>query len=208
MWDGIDGKSGAHYSNSDVDDVIPCTDCTDRNVTAQAGEAAVLPCTCPPDQPPYLVWQKTVGDQILVVRTYRGEDNTEDNQAEEYRNRTELKLTESCSLTLLSVTPSDQGLYTCYYRTEPITHERICLEVTEIQSPPEKLWTVQKTVVTSSVCGLLIMVIISVAAAVYVGITRKNRRRMNGKVKKMCSLQLPFTIRSSCVHPYVCLETL
>ncbi|CAM4505706.1 unnamed protein product [Leuciscus chuanchicus] len=157
-----------------------CTDCTDRNVTAQAGEAAVLPCTCPPDQPPYLVWQKTVGDQILVVRTYRGEDNTEDNQAEEYRNRTELKLTESCSLTLLSVTPSDQGLYTCYYRTEPITHERICLEVTEIQAPPEKLWTVQKTVVTSSVCGLLIMVIISVAAAVYVGITRKNRRRMNG----------------------------
>lgn len=116
------------YSNSDGDDVIPCTDCADRNVTAQAGEAAVLPCTCPPDQPPYLVWQKDVGNQTLVVSAHR--DNTEDKPAEEYRNRAELKLTGSCSLTLLSVTPSDQGLYTCYYRTGPITHELIYLEVT------------------------------------------------------------------------------
>lgn len=53
----------------------------------------------------------------------------------------------------------------------------------EIQPLPEKLWSVQKTVVTSSVCGLLVTVIISVTAAVYVGIARKNRRRMNGKVK-------------------------
>lgn len=131
IWDGIDDKSGAHYSsransNSDVDDVIPCTDCADHNVTAQAGGAAVLPCTCPPDQPPYLVWQKTVGNKTLVVSAYRGEDM----QAEEYRNRAELKLTENCSLTLLNVTPSDQGLYMCYYRTEPITHDNIYLEVT------------------------------------------------------------------------------
>lgn len=52
----------------------------------------------------------------------------------------------------------------------------------EIQPPPEKVWTVKETVVTSSVCVILAIVMIIVAVAVYVGIARKNRRQMNGKV--------------------------
>lgn len=158
-----------------------CTDCADRNITAQAGEAAVLPCTCPPGQPPYLVWQKGVSEPMLVVYNYRRDDDTEDKQSKVYHNRTEVKLTENCSLKILSVTPSDQGLYLCYYQTGPIRHDIINLTVTEIQPPPEKVWTVKETVVTSSVCVILAIVMIIVAVAVYVGIARKNRRQMNGR---------------------------
>ncbi|KAK7162294.1 hypothetical protein R3I94_004829 [Phoxinus phoxinus] len=150
-----------------------CTDGADHNVTARAGEAAVLPCTCPPNLAD-LVWQKAiVGKQDLVV-----------DQAEEFRNRTELKLTENCSLTILRVTTTDQGLYTCYYRTGPVRHDSIYLEVTGQYNPqhhdPGESRSGQTTVVTSSVCVLLVIVIITVAAAVYVGIVRKNRRSMNG----------------------------
>ncbi|KAK7166808.1 hypothetical protein R3I93_006547 [Phoxinus phoxinus] len=157
-----------------------CTDGADHNVTARAGEAAVLPCTCPPNQPPYLVWQKVVGD--LVVDHYRGDDDRDD-QAEEYRNRTELKLTENCSLTILRVNTTDQGLYTCYYRKGPLRRDSIYLEVTAVSVDPQdpgESRSVQTTVVTSSVCVLLVIVIITVAAAVYVGIVRKKRRSMNG----------------------------
>ncbi|XP_077050940.1 uncharacterized protein LOC143701497 [Siphateles boraxobius] len=157
-----------------------CTDCAERNVTVQAGEPAVLPCTCPPDQPPFVVWQTTVRDQLLVVSDYRGEDNKEDKQADEYRDRTELKLTENCSLTLLNVTPSDEGTYTCYYQIGPVRQDIIYLQVTERPAPPERIWDVQKTVLTSSVCGILVLVFITVAVVVYVGISRRNRRQMNG----------------------------
>ncbi|KAG1937962.1 hypothetical protein F2P79_017836 [Pimephales promelas] len=150
------------------------TDCAEHNVTAQAGGAAVLPCTCPSGQPPYLVWQKAAGEQMLVVYNYRGEDDKDD-RAEEYRERTEL--TGNCSLKILSVTPSDQGLYQCYYQIRPVRQDDIYLQVTETQ----KIWTDPKTVATSSVCGLVVIVIITAAAAVYVGIYRKNRRQMNGE---------------------------
>uniref|UniRef100_A0A672PDD1 Immunoglobulin V-set domain-containing protein n=1 Tax=Sinocyclocheilus grahami TaxID=75366 RepID=A0A672PDD1_SINGR len=106
---------------------------TDRpviKVNAMVGEAAALPCMCPPDWPPYLVWQKSIGDQALVVNYYKDDDQEDNQMALEYRNRTELRLIGNCSLVIHSVWSSDQGLYICYYKKKPLRHEKIYLEVT------------------------------------------------------------------------------
>lgn len=109
---------------------ISSTDHPVVKVNAMVGEAAALPCMCPPDSPPYLVWQKTIADQALVVNYYKDDDQEENQMALEYRNRTELRLTGNCSLVIHSVCSSDQGLYTCYYKSKPLRHETIYLEVT------------------------------------------------------------------------------
>ncbi|RXN16631.1 myelin-oligodendrocyte glyco isoform X2 [Labeo rohita] len=148
----------------------------DINVKAMAGQAASLPCKCPPDWPPYLVWQKVTSEKPLVVNYYK-DDNQEDEQtAPEYRNRTELNLTGNCSLVFHRVRLSDRGLYECYYKTTPLRHEKIHLDITEQQQQmPKPDPNVQSLIVTSSVCGLLFIAL--TIAAVYVGITCRNRHQ-------------------------------
>ncbi|ROL45370.1 hypothetical protein DPX16_4711 [Anabarilius grahami] len=149
-------------------------DGADRNVTAVAGKEATLPCECPPDDPPYVVWQKDTGEEPLVVNSLKEDDKT----APEYHDRTELKLeTGNCSLVFYRVLPSDQGLYECYYKTKPLKHDKIYLDVTDNPQRVSDL-SIRKTVVSSSVCGILVIVI--AAAAVFVGITRRNRHQTNG----------------------------
>lgn len=97
-----------------------------------AGKEAALPCECPPDDPPYFVWQKAVGENRsnippLVVNSYKEDEKT----APEYHKRTKLKLeTGKCSLVFYKVLLSDQGLYECYYKTRPLKVNKIYLEVT------------------------------------------------------------------------------
>lgn len=151
-----------------------CNNLADITVTGTDGEAVSLPCKCPPDLPPYLVWQKVDGEQQLVVNYYKDDDQEDNITALEYRNRTELKLRGNCSLVFYRVSRSDQGLYECYYKISPLRHERIHLLVTEKQKQlPDQ--NVQSTIVTSSVCVFLIVIAI---AAVYVGITCRNRHQM------------------------------
>lgn len=156
-----------------------CSDHPVVKVNAMVGEAAALPCMCPPDSPPYLVWQKTIADQALVVNYYKDDDQEENQMALEYRNRTELRLTGNCSLVIHSVCSSDQGLYTCYYKSKPLRHETIYLEVTAKQvqekesDEPQSVWS---TIVMSSVCGFLV-ILITIAAA-YVIITCRNRHQI------------------------------
>ncbi|KAK2908474.1 hypothetical protein Q8A67_004311 [Cirrhinus molitorella] len=155
-----------------------CSDHADINVKAIAGQATSLPCKCPPNSPLYLVWQKVIGEQELVVNYYNDDDKEDKQTSPEYRNRTELKLTGNCSLVFHRVRLSDRGLYKCYYRTAPLRHDRIHLDVTarrDIPEPePDPDRSVQSTIVTSSVCGFLIVIAV---AAVYVGITCRNRQR-------------------------------
>lgn len=153
-----------------------CTDCADLNVTAFAGAAAVLPCKCPSNQPPFLVWQKAVGEQQLVVNYYRKEDDVDNQTAAEYRDRSELRLTGNCSLVLYRVNHSDTGLYQCFYQKTPLRHENIYLEVTD--KPTHETFRDTVTVVSSSVCGALVIVI--TAAAAYMGISCRKRRHMKG----------------------------
>lgn len=108
---------------------ISSTDLADITVTGKVGEAVSLPCKCPPDSPPYLVWQKVAGEQTLVVNYYKDDDQEDNPTALEYRNRTELHLRGNCSLVFHSVSPSDQGLYECYYQKSPLRCERIQLLV-------------------------------------------------------------------------------
>ncbi|XP_073699457.1 myelin-oligodendrocyte glycoprotein-like [Garra rufa] len=152
-----------------------CSDRADINVEAMAGEAASLPCKCPSDWPPFLVWQKVTSEQPLVVNYYEDNKQEDKHTAPEYRNRTELKLTGNCSLVFQRVHLSDQGLYVCYYQEKPLRHEKIHLFVTEQQRGiPEPDPNLQSTIVTSSVCGFLVIVIAIVA--VYLGITCRKRR--------------------------------
>lgn len=150
-----------------------CSDLADITVTSTDGEAVSLPCKCPPDWPPYLVWQKVAGEQRLVVNYYKDDEQEDNLTALEYRNRTELKLRGNCSLVFHRVSRSDQGLYECYYKISPLRHEIIHLLVTDKQQQDQN---VQSTIVTSSVCVFLIIVITT--AAVYVGITCRNRHQM------------------------------
>lgn len=165
-----------------------CTrsDLADTTVMGTDGEAASLPCKCPPDWPPYLVWQKVSGKQQLVVNYYKDSDQEDNDQednvtASEFRNRTELKLRGNCSLVFHRVTLSDQGLYECFYKITPLSLERIYLVVTE---KPEQMTSekVQSTIVSSSVSVVLIIVI--AIAAVYVGITCRNRQRREIEVEE------------------------
>ncbi|XP_067259486.1 myelin-oligodendrocyte glycoprotein-like [Chanodichthys erythropterus] len=153
-------------------------DGADHNVTAVVGKEAALPCECPPDDPPYVVWQKAVGENTsnippLVVKSNKEDEKT----APEYHNRTKLKRENGkCSLVFNKVLLSDQGLYECYYKTRPLKHDKIYLEVTDNQRVSDL--SIQKTVVSSSVCGLLVILV--TAAAVFVGITCRNRHQTNG----------------------------
>ncbi|XP_016343619.1 myelin-oligodendrocyte glycoprotein-like isoform X1 [Sinocyclocheilus anshuiensis] len=156
-----------------------CSDHPVIKVNAMVGEAAALPCMCPPDWPPYLVWQKSIDDQALVVNYYKDDDQEDNQMALEYRNRTELRLTGNCSLVIHIVCSSDQGLYICYYKKKPLRHEKIYLEVTAQQVQGKESaepQSVQSTIVISSVCGSLV-ILITIAAA-YVGITCRNRHQI------------------------------
>lgn len=153
-----------------------CNDLADITVKGTDGEAASLPCKCPPDWPPYLVWQKVAGEQPLVVNYYKDDDQEDNLTALEYRNRTELKLRGNCSLVFHRVRLSDQGLYECYYKTSPLSHEKIHLVITAEKQQQIPDQNIQSTIVTSSVCVCLIIVI--AIAAVYVGITCRNRHQM------------------------------
>lgn len=150
------------------------SDLADITVHGTDGEAASLPCKCPPDWPPYLVWQKVAGEQRLVVNYYKDDDQEGNLMASEFRNRTELKLRGNCSLVFHRVSLSDQGLYECFYKISPLSLEKIHLVIREKQQqiPGQK---VQSTLVTS-VCVFLIIVI--AIAALYVGITCRNRHQM------------------------------
>lgn len=153
-------------------------DFTAANVTARVGEAAELPCTCPPDQPPYLVWQKDVDGRQLLVNYYKT-DNNDGKIAADFQNRTELKRSgDACFLLFYSVRLSDEGWYKCYYKTLPLKHNNTYLQVTVSteQSPMTDPEVDQSTAVTSSACVLLLIII---AAAVYLGITCKKRHWMN-----------------------------
>lgn len=79
--------------------------------------------------------------------------------------------------------------------------------------------SIQKTVVSSSVCSFLVIVV--AAAAVFVGITRRNKHQTNGKVhfflydlnvfmaiEIIVSLQYLGTVRALFLQLQVCLETL
>ncbi|XP_073722396.1 uncharacterized protein [Misgurnus anguillicaudatus] len=106
-----------------------CCDCnTIINITATSGDPAVLPCSCPSAHPPFFVWQKVVGRDEEVVNCY---SNDAKESQTKYQNRTQVVIqTENCSLVFNSVSLSDEGLYKCYYQTQPLRHEEIYLKVT------------------------------------------------------------------------------
>lgn len=148
-------------------------DFTAVNVKARAGEAAELPCTCPADQDPLLVWQKDVNGTQLVVNYDKSNNNEE--IAADFQNRTELKRSgDACFLMFYSVRPSDEGWYKCYYMKSPLKHNNIYLEVTD-PSPIKSPGDVQSTAVMSSACVLLIILI---AVAIFLGIICRKRHCM------------------------------
>ncbi|XP_052454485.1 myelin-oligodendrocyte glycoprotein isoform X2 [Carassius gibelio] len=178
-----------------------CSDHPHIEVIAIVGEAATLPCMCPPDWPPFLVWQKNI-DKALVVNYYKDDDQEDIQIALEYRNRTELRLTGNCSLVIHSVCLSDQGLYICYYKKNPLRHEKIYLGVTEQGKVSDEPKRVQSTTVISSVCGVLIILLITIAAA-YIGITCRNRHQIRSSFTSGCSkgmVDLRFSRRTSSVR--------
>lgn len=102
------------------------------NITTQAGHPAVLPCSCPSGLSPIFIWQKVVGEDEDVVNLYH--NNKEENQiGQQYQNRTHVNVqTGNCSLVFSSVRLSDDGLYKCYYRKNPLRHEEVHLKVTGV----------------------------------------------------------------------------
>ncbi|XP_069053482.1 CD276 antigen homolog [Lepisosteus oculatus] len=114
------------------------TACSNTSQLGIIGEDVMLPCNCEMEENiEYLVWQ--IGEHRVVDAFIKGKRN-QDEQDEEFRNRTKLFFKEkkgNCSLQMSLVSIADEHIYTCIYETSSVNQVHVSLQVAANYSRPD-----------------------------------------------------------------------